>query len=169
MPTPASINNDTPTSSASWISGLQSHRGNNSHIEKAILYLILQVLLKSVELSKYPVTGFLIKYLITNHCKASILKDTFQLFVDNKGEDQFLSDNKLNTRKYSDIKVEAVFNEETIEYCMQKMAIIIYTQQVYSIQNSLPGSNNAGEKIDLALVQSPKVNEKYLKVSCFKN
>lgn len=83
--------------------------------------------------------------------------------MDNKGEDQFLSDNKLNTRNYSDIKVEAVFNEETIEYCMQKMAIIIYTQQVYSIQNSLPGSNNAGEKIDLALVQSPKVNEKYLK------
>lgn len=151
------------TSSASWTRGLQSQRRNSTYIEEAIIFLILQVLLKSIELSKYPVTGFLIKYLITNHSKENILKDTFNLFVEKNGEDQFLSKAKLNSQNYSDIDVEAVFNEETIKYCMQKMAIIIYTQQLYAIENSLPGSDKVGSKIDLTIVDSSEVKESYLK------
>jgi hypothetical protein len=152
------------TRTASWTRSVQAQGNNQTYIEEAIVYLILQVLLKSIELSKYPVTGFLIKFLITNHCQVNILRDTFNLFVQNNGEDQYLSDAKLNGQNYSVIPVDFVFNEETIEYCMQKMAIIIYSQQVYSIENSLPGSNDSGAKIDLYLVQPPMVrNNNYLK------
>ncbi|WP_141437776.1 hypothetical protein [Bacillus sp. AFS096315] len=169
---------NTSTSITSWTrsvhaqGNVQPEGNNQSFVETAIIYLIFQILLKSVEISKYPVTGFLIKYLITNHCQDDILKETFKLFTKNNGDDQFLSSAKLGGKYYSEIKVDLVFNEETIEYCMQKMTIIIYTQQVFSIENSLPGSNNAGAKIDLDLVKAPKITDNsYLKylVSKIKN
>ncbi|WP_191556126.1 hypothetical protein [Metabacillus idriensis] len=132
-------------------------------IEKAIIYLVLQVLLKSIELSKYPITGFLIKYLITNHGQGEILKKTFKVFEDNSGTDVFLSNAKLSGTTFSHIEVEFTFNEDTIEYCMQKMAIIIYTQQKYAKANSLPGTSHSGELIDIDLVSSPRINGNFLK------
>ncbi|WDM33685.1 hypothetical protein J8N01_25955 [Priestia megaterium] len=140
---------------------------NSINIEKVVIYLILQSVLKSVELSKYAVTGFLVKYLITNHCKGSILKETFNLLIINNGKDIFLSKYVLRRKgyNYSDIDVNFAFNEDTIEYCIQKMAIIIYTQQVFAKNNSLPGTSNMGQKIDISIVSSsnPTMTPEYLK------
>ncbi|MGE7601300.1 hypothetical protein ACQKL5_02230 [Peribacillus sp. NPDC097675] len=141
---------------------IQQETEKDTTIEKAIIYLVLQVLLKSIELSKYPITGFLIKYLITNHGEGKILKDIFNMFEINGGRDVFLIKAKLSGNTFSDIEVEFTFNEDTIEYCMQKMAIIIYTQQKFAKANSLPGSSNHGELIDISLVSSPNIKENFL-------
>ncbi|MED3685610.1 hypothetical protein COE61_08160 [Bacillus thuringiensis] len=57
---------------ASWTRKLQSKRRNSTYVEEAIIFLVLQVFLKSIELSGYTATWFVIKYLITNHSKGDI-------------------------------------------------------------------------------------------------
>lgn len=148
----------------SWATGvhIQIDNGENANIERAIIYLILQSILKSIELSKYPVTGFLVKYLITNYCEGSILKNTFELLRNNEGEDIYLSRTKLDGYYFSELDVDFVFNEDTIEYCMQKMALIIYTQQAFALENSLPGSSKMGQKIDIRFVSTPSIKLEYL-------
>lgn len=149
----------------SWTTGvhIKIESSESSNIEQAIIYLILQSILKGIELSKYPVTGFLVKYLITNHSHGNILKDTFAELKENNGEDIYLSRAKLEGYCFSDLDVDFVFNEDTIIYCMQKMALIIYTQRVFAYENSLPGWMKMGDNIDIKFVLTPYIKPEYLK------
>ncbi|MBK0009870.1 hypothetical protein IAE23_25705 [Bacillus sp. S35] len=151
-----------PKVQSSWSNIVSLQPRKSSNVEKAIIYLILQSILKSIELSKYPVTGFLVKYLVTNYSQESVLKDTFELLKQHNGQDIYLSTEKLQGSYFSELDVDFVFNEDTIEYCMQKMGLIIYTQQVFAKENALPGWKKVGEKIDINFVSTPFIKLEYL-------
>lgn len=103
-----------------------------SEIKSAAIYLLLQVTLKSIELSYYSCTGFLIKFLVTNF-KSDIFNRIFITFARNDvDQNPFIKP----IQRFSNYN-GWFFNEKTLQYCLKKMTILLYGQQKYAIQSKL--------------------------------
>lgn len=100
------------------------------YLDECLLYMMFQTLLKSIELSYYSITGFLVKFIVSNF-NGMLVKKVYWEAIDKliklqKGENPYLEGNKL-----SNISVSFYFNSTSIRYCMEKMSILLFCQQKY--------------------------------------
>lgn len=113
----------------------------------SILYIVFLSLIKSVELSHYAITGFLIKFLVTNFSGAKI-KEIFGKLL------KTIITNDLHDNPFivNNSKIETSFNinKTTLRYCTEKMSILLYFQQKYAQSNKL--------KIDSRISIQPIIN-----------
>lgn len=105
---------------------------------KCISFILLQLILKSIELSNYDATGFLIKMFVTNFHKKKLQNDILDSFK------EFLqAENKRNpyfkNSIFNEGEINPDFNGETVEYCTYKLTILLYGQQKYAVTYNLPG------------------------------
>ncbi|MGE6205347.1 hypothetical protein [Guptibacillus hwajinpoensis] len=111
----------------------------NALLGRSMLMILLQVLIKSIEISSYEITGFIVKFLITNFSGKKINKALIVL------------NTKVNKNAYSSVletgeKIEGInengiyalkINEETFDYCFKKAYILLYAQHIFSIKNGM--------------------------------
>ncbi|WP_342495087.1 hypothetical protein MHH29_07200 [Bacillus sp. FSL K6-0046] len=121
-------------------------------LKSSTIIILLQNLIKSIEISNYATAGFLVKFLVTNisgkdiNRGLKILKKRPTLFTsiweeqqENKNEDTFKG---INEHPDYPIKI----NDETFDYCLRKAFILLYGQHVYSIKKKLWYVNRRREK-----------------------
>jgi hypothetical protein len=128
---------------------LRRYKKNNFIIkyQQSVIFIVLQVLLKSIELSKYSCTGFLIKFMVTNFYsefprRSIYLRDTFNYFTQSIRE-------QIDDNPYIDINgaqsrlpVSPNFNRSTMIYCLHKLSILLFGQQRYSETKKLTWRKN---------------------------
>jgi hypothetical protein len=101
--------------------------------------ILLQCTIKSIELSHYGCTGFLIKFLVTNF-SGKLLKEAFNVLMNNGKVFETIYTNMEKAKKEQDetvLVIDYYFNEETYDYCLKKLAILLYGQQKYATKNGL--------------------------------
>lgn len=120
--------------------------------KKSLITILLQTLVKSIEISNYQITGFLVKYLITNNSgkdinmgliRLQLNKNLFTTILEAREKIEGISENIVFSSK---------INNETYDYCIKKAYILLYGQHVYSIKGKLWYTIDRGEvgnEIDL--------------------
>ncbi|SME71445.1 hypothetical protein BACERE00198_03125 [Bacillus cereus] len=117
--------------------------GNNlnaaSHMNqvKATIYNLLQANLKTIELSHYQCTGFLMKMMVTVFHDVELFKEVFSTLVCG-GSQQGENNPYIRDKKQSKVEILPNFNTNTFDYCCHKLAILLYAQRKYALQNKLP-------------------------------
>ncbi|WP_176471073.1 hypothetical protein, partial [Bacillus sp. 7705b] len=111
------------------VSHNQNFQENANNTEKAIIYMIFQLITKCVESSYYQGVGFLIKFFVTNFHSNKFLIDILQEIIENK---EVIESNKYITEEVSEITRIAKFNHSTFQYCYNKMTILLYCQLKYA-------------------------------------
>jgi hypothetical protein len=106
-------------------------------IENFVVIILIQCLLRSIEISHYSSTGFLIKYLITNF-RSNIINKCFTSLKKNPGffTKIFDSSTYIVSNELDEIDSRE-FNEETYDYCGKKLLILLYGQQQFAVKNKL--------------------------------
>ncbi|HDR3313301.1 MULTISPECIES: hypothetical protein [Bacillus] len=117
----------------------KSNYSEHGHIKKIVLFILFQMALKAVELNHYKLVGQLVKR-ITTDFDALAIRNTFEEFRSSEGQmkkasflqeeelkEAFSPDSSMISQMYTDI----LFNKQSLDYCMQKLAILIYAQQYY--------------------------------------
>lgn len=103
----------------------------------SLLVILLQNLIKSIEISNYQITGFLVKFLITNHSGIEINRG---LVILKKNPSAFMrvleAEESIEGIGENDVYAIKI-NDETFDYCYKKAYILLYGQHVYSIKNNL--------------------------------
>ncbi|MEK5318178.1 hypothetical protein NSS94_02690 [Paenibacillus sp. FSL L8-0644] len=119
----------------------------NIQQNECIIYMLFQALVKTIELSHYSCTGFLIKFMVTNF-KGDIIKRVYSIVIDNlitnkKQESPYLKNNVI-----SNVAVSFNFNSTTIRYCFEKMSLLLYCQQKFVLRKGiLINFNNTVEPV----------------------
>jgi len=111
------------------------------------IFILLQSLLKSIELTHYKSTGFLIKFLITSYDSDTFNK-VFNDFYSSPYENRYL----LKKDLYKDIDEDFHMNENVKDYVLLKLFILVYAQQKYVIKNSVDFWEFPTELLDISLV-----------------
>ncbi|NRQ54501.1 hypothetical protein [Brevibacillus sp. HD1.4A] len=102
-------------------------------INKAIIFILFQSALKCIELPNYTSVGFLLKFVVTNF-DSRLLKNVFEDFVArNARNNPYL----VGFNKYIKLNGSFNFNEKTIEYCMNKLIILLLGQQKYVLKHNI--------------------------------
>ncbi|QFY03482.1 hypothetical protein GE376_30480 (plasmid) [Bacillus cereus] len=104
---------------------------------KAVIYNLLQANLKTIELSHYQCTGFLMKMMVTVFHDVELFKEVFSTLV-NGGSQQGENNPYIKDKKQSKVEITPNFNTNTFDYCCDKLAILLYAQRKYALQNDLP-------------------------------
>ncbi|TCP52699.1 hypothetical protein EV586_10874 [Tumebacillus sp. BK434] len=100
---------------------------------KSSVFMIMQAILKSIELSHHQCSGYLIKFLATNF-EPNMTSEIFNVFVRNRAVDNpFLKQRKL----YRAIDFSFPYNKNTLDYCVAKLIILIYGHQLYLSQKGI--------------------------------
>ncbi|MFD9363396.1 hypothetical protein ACFWAE_16255, partial [Priestia megaterium] len=102
--------------------------------------ILLQILIKSIEISNYQTTGFLIKFLVTNFNNKDIARGLKVLKNNRVAFTKVFEDQSeiKGLEGIRDIPVPAIkINDETFEYCYKKAFILIYGQQMYSYRQKI--------------------------------
>jgi hypothetical protein len=110
---------------------MDSSAVEEENIKKAKIFVFLQAALKSVELSYYSCTGFIVKFLVTTF-KSESLKEVFTQFY-NEPFENTLIDHVDGTVVDSSFN----FNIATLKYCQLKLGILLYGQQVYVKEHNI--------------------------------
>ena len=118
------------------------------------LYLLLQGLLKSIELSHYASTGYLVKCIVSNF-DSDLLSAVHEQLLENK----LSKDKKLDDRKLAkEINVSFNINARTATYCMQKLTILIYAQQRFVKEENVHVSVIPKSYIDTSILHCNYLN-----------
>ena len=114
---------------------------NNIRNEKlyriSIVIIIIQNLLKSIEISNPAITGFLVKFLFTNFTGKEVSRGLRSLKRNPKSFTSVLEDKEVIEGIYENDAYAIVSNGETFTYCYQKALIMLYAQRLFTIQNKL--------------------------------
>ncbi|GAA0130087.1 hypothetical protein [Bacillus velezensis] len=103
---------------------------NANNTEKAIIYMIFQLITKCIESSYYAGAGFLIKFFVTNFHSNRWMIEILKEFIEDeevKGEH-----NKFISEEVTEIASIAKFNHSTFRYCCNKMNVLLYGQLKYA-------------------------------------
>src|SRR5699024_10803837 len=138
---------------------------------QCIIFITLRSILKSIELSRYSSTGFLLKFTVTNFYSLKSyfsfdLKRTFDVLVDSIKQN-------LGTNPYMDheapqsiLPVTPNYNTNTLVYCLEKMSILLYGQQSFADKMKLNREKNEivnnRKKINVSKVLSETNSLDYL-------
>ncbi|EAL16591.1 hypothetical protein protein [Bacillus cereus G9241] len=166
---------ETPLNDAVMMSAMENSMQNtkvsldnstNEKIKKIILFILLQMALKSVELSHYKCLGQIVKR-ITTDFDAKTIGETFNDFRKANGnikDTSILKDeiimNAINSKEsmISHIHIDVAYNNQSLDYCMQKLALLIFGQQYYIMKQELTfteyykSCENQDERIDLSFI-----------------
>lgn len=130
-----------------------------------IIYIFLQATLKSIELSHYACTGFLIKFLVTSF-KSHLLNESFFAFTKNEGENNpYLKQREV----FSKINVSFNFNQKTSDYCHKKLTILLYAQQKYVVDRKIDFGEVPKSFIDISHVNCNYVDYLFEKIDAAKS
>ena len=112
-------------------------------LKNSTIIILLQNLIKSIEISNDPIAGFLVKFLVTNISGKDINRGLRILKVrptaftsiweeqqEKQDEDSFKG---INEHPDYPIKI----NDKTFNYCYKKAFILLFGQHVYSIRKKL--------------------------------
>lgn len=111
----------------------------NKNLEISAIGILLQSLIKAIEISQYGTVGFLVKFLITNFSGEDLnlayrrLKNKPMSFT-TVSEDDSKSDFSIDHE--SEIALIGI-NLSTFDYCSKKMCILLYGQQRYAMKEKL--------------------------------
>jgi hypothetical protein len=105
---------------------------NNDELFLGSVFLLLQALLKSIELTNYKSTGFLVKFMITSF-NSDVFNTVFTNFYKSPYENKYIPKRKY----YKDIDDNFHFNENVKEYLLVKLFILLYAQQKYVLNNNV--------------------------------
>lgn len=133
---------------------------SKNDLNECILYMLMQCLVKSIEIGNYSVTGFLIKYIVTNF-RWEFVKRVYGKLIETlvsskNGNNPYLQSNEL-----SNIKVSFNFNMSTLRYCVEKMSLLLYSQQRFSIEKGAPALYKQ-KRFNIISVSKMKFNLNYL-------
>jgi hypothetical protein len=130
---------------------------SQTQLEELIIYTILEATLKSIELGYYSCTGYLIKLLTTN-LDYSLIKSAFSIFAERRGlESHPLINSSLKKAVGKEFNISPV----SAEYCLQKLTIILYTQQKY-YKKFKEITHNSIDLIDTSLTINTMLRIDYL-------
>ncbi|MGE6364478.1 hypothetical protein ACQKD9_11865 [Bacillus paramycoides] len=122
------------------------------NLKDITLGILLQNLIKSIEISNYDITGFLVKFLITNFSGKDLNRRLLVLKTNRYSYSSVLE----ATETIDGINENGVFaikiNDETFDYCFKKAFILLFAQHLYSVKNNLWYTekwNENGEEIEL--------------------
>lgn len=131
----------------------KSENDEESLNQISVIVILLQNLIKSIEISNYQISGFLVKFLITNFWGKDLAKG---LMILKKNRDSFssvLEEGEI-IEGISENGVSAIkINDETFDYCYKKALILLYGQHLYSIGQKMWFTivrNETGEEIKLS-------------------
>ncbi|MGF9644010.1 hypothetical protein AAIH69_13465 [Paenibacillus sp. MABNS29] len=109
---------------------------NNSNKEdiNSVLYMLFLSLIKSIELSHYSTSGFLIKFIVTNF-DGGIIKKVFGELLTNVIKNGVYE----NPSVPNSSRIETTFNlnKKTVRYCTEKMSVLLYCQQRYAFEKNI--------------------------------
>ncbi|MCU5265839.1 hypothetical protein OB994_00100 [Bacillus cereus] len=125
----------------------EKNEENKNRFLHGSIFILLQALLKSIELTHYKSTGFLVKFLITSY-NSHIFNSVFSEFVSSPNENKYL----LKKDLYKDIDDDFHMNENVEDYVLLKLFILIYGQQKYVIKHSVDFWELPDELLDLSIV-----------------
>lgn len=99
-----------------------------------MLFILLLAVIKATELSEYRQVGFLVKYIVSNYDAAQLCKVYLKL-LENGCEDRAVK----NIFFYRRLSIDFKLNEDICEYCLMKVTLLIYMQQIYrNIEMHIP-------------------------------
>jgi hypothetical protein len=125
-----------------------SMKVNSDQHYKAALYNLLQACLKSIELSHYQCTGFLVKMMVTVFDDINLFKEVLETFVsdkNNKGENNPYIYRPQSEYKF-EFEIKPNFNPNTFDYCCDKLLILLNAQRKYAVEYELPFLENQPDK-----------------------
>lgn len=111
---------------------------NRINLKSNAIIILLQSLVKAIEISQYGTTGFLVKYMITNFDGEEINRAYATLKQRPTSFTSILEtlDDKSTNIKDSEIGLVSL-NDETFDYCCKKMLILLYGQQLFTKKEKL--------------------------------
>lgn len=126
---------------------------NQIKMKNNAIIILLQSLVKSIEISQYGTAGFLVKYMVTNFSGEDINEAYNRLKQNHTAFTSILEYNDDNPTKEEDNEIGLVgLNKETFDYCCKKMRILLYGQQQFAIKEKLwfvHDNDNYNNKIDI--------------------
>lgn len=120
-------------------------------LDNFVVIILLQCLLKSIEISQYASTGFLIKYLVTNFTSSEINRGFTAIKRNPRFFTKIFDQSTDVVGNDSDEIIIGEFNEETFDYCAKKLLILLYGQHQFAIRNRLWFLNNQSSPEDIRL------------------
>ncbi|WP_442598623.1 hypothetical protein [Neobacillus sp. D3-1R] len=128
---------------------------NQIKMKKNAIIILLQLLVKAIEISQYGTAGFLAKYMVTNFNGEEINESYRSLRQNPTSFTSILESSEDNKIKEDDQEISLVgLNAETIDYCCKKMWILLYGQQQFAIKEKLwfiRDNNSFNEPINLEM------------------
>ncbi|MEC3885514.1 hypothetical protein VKA52_17480 [Halobacillus sp. HZG1] len=128
--------------------------GNTTDYLNGSIFIFLQALLKSIELTHYGTTGFLIKFLVTTY-DSKMLNVVFLEFYKDPYDNKYLPKNRF----YKDIDNDFHMNTKVKDYLLTKLIILLYSQQRYVIENQVNFLKVPEEPINISIILD---SQKYL-------
>ncbi|MGG2014024.1 hypothetical protein [Bacillus sp. S10(2024)] len=111
---------------------------NQNKLKNNAILILLQCLIKTIEISQYNITGFLVKYLVTNFNGDELNNAYYTLKSAPKSFTTIFEQSKENENFNDDTDIGLVrLNDGTFDYCCKKMCILIYGQQQFAISEKL--------------------------------
>ncbi|WLR55949.1 hypothetical protein LC048_02815 [Mesobacillus subterraneus] len=111
---------------------------NKINMKNNALIILLQSLVKAIEISQYGTAGFLVKYMITNFNGEDINEAYKNLRQNPSVFTSILESTEESSVKKEENEIGLVgLNKETFDYCCKKMRILLYGQQQYAIKERL--------------------------------
>lgn len=111
---------------------------NQIKMKQNALIILLQSLVKSIEISQYGLAGFLVKYMITNFNGKDINEAYKNLRQNPSSFTSILESQNESVLIEDDNEIGLVgLNEETFDYCCKKMWILLYGQQQFAVSERL--------------------------------
>ncbi|HDR4391978.1 hypothetical protein ACQVQT_24505 [Bacillus paranthracis] len=107
------------------------------YLKDNVVIILLQCLLKSIEISHYSSTGFLIKCIVTNFQSEELNRGFKTLETNPDTFTSFYEDYDDGNEVKDEIAKKSELNSETYNYCLKKLYIMLYAQQKFAVKNKL--------------------------------
>jgi hypothetical protein len=111
---------------------------NQIKMKQNAIIILLQLLVKAIEISQYGIAGFLVKYMVTNF-KGKDINEAYKNLRQNPTSfTSILESANDNVPAEDDYEIGLVgLNTETVDYCCKKMWILLYGQQQFAKKEKL--------------------------------
>lgn len=104
----------------------------SKYYQGVLAFSLIQAGVKTIELSQYTLTGFLVKYIVTNFNYEEISNA-----ICNVLDKKIYQDEKLNSLELTKLlNVYFSINPKTAVYCMKKLILLIQAQQEFQYNNN---------------------------------
>ncbi|WP_220693835.1 hypothetical protein [Salipaludibacillus neizhouensis] len=127
--------------------------------KKSSVLIMLQGLLKSIEISNHETVGFFIKFL-SNNIEPKIIEPAINEFINHINNGIAIEYYDEFVREGTKLKYTFDYNQNTKEYCLKKMILLLYSQNMHIIENKI----NLNYEKAIAINTEPlRIDNRYLK------